>query len=378
METIPDPFFDPLSADVIADPHVAYRRLRDRDPVYWHAQLDSWVITGYEQCRQVLGDVAAFGSDFRRVGADVPPAHLSVQSLDPPEHGPIRHLLVTALREQPPAALNRDVAAIVADRLAALPRDGAVVDLVPAFARPVARATIERFLGGELPDGPEFEKLSNAIVRSMDAGLAPDRAGPGAAARAELSAMIEKWLADPPENGFLGAVRRAKEDVSEAVVANSLRTVLHAGYESVSRLIGNALGRLARDGLRADPGLADELVRLDGPVQADARVCVRETRVGAHVVREGQILIVMLAAANRDPAVFPDPDRVDGGRARGVHLGFGRGAHACLGAALGLRQLQEVLRALRDGGITLVPAGPPRLDRTATLRGFSSLPVRLA
>lgn len=376
MESIPDRFFDPLAPDVIADPYVAYRQLREHDPVYWHAQLDSWVITGYEPCRRVLGDTTAFGSDFRRIGEDVPPAHLSIQSLDPPEHGAIRHVLVAALHEQPPAALGRDVATIVADRLAALPH-GVVVDLIPEFARPVARDTIERFLGVPLPDGPEFEELSHAIVRSMDSGLEPDRAGPGAAARAELSRLIEKWMPDAPADGFVGAVMRARNGVPEALVANSLRTVLHAGYESVSRLLGNVLGRIVRDGLAPDPALADELVRLDGPVQADARVCVADTTVGAHVVRKGQVLILMLAAANRDPAVFPQPDAVDGTRGRGMHLGFGRGAHACLGAALGSQQLQEVLRALRDRAVKLSAAGPPRLDRTATLRGLTALPVTI-
>jgi cytochrome P450 len=322
-----DPFFDPLADAVIADPYPFYRRLREHDPVYRHEQLDSWVCTGYEQCRQVLGDAAAFGSDFRRAGEDVPAAHLSVQSLDSPEHTAIRRLLVAALHHRSPAALHQPITDLVTDRLAALPRNGEVVDLISGFARPVAHGAIGRFLSIRLPSGPAFEELSNAIVHSMDAGLEPDRATPGTMARGELSRMIEEWLTDDPGRGFLGAVARVRNDFPEVttpVLANSMRAVLHAAYEPVSCLVGNVLGRLAATSpdpsWRALPaGLTDELKRLDGPVQADARVCADNTRLGRHHIRRGQVVILMLAAANRDPAFFPAPDAVDVTRPSPVH-----------------------------------------------------------
>nr|8U2M_A Chain A, Cytochrome P450-SU1 [Micromonospora sp. MW-13]8U2M_B Chain B, Cytochrome P450-SU1 [Micromonospora sp. MW-13]8U2M_C Chain C, Cytochrome P450-SU1 [Micromonospora sp. MW-13] len=380
-----DPIYDPLAPSVIADPYPFYRKLRETNTVHWHEFLDSWVVTGYAECRQVLGDTTNFGSDFRRIDVEIPDTQLSVQSLDPPEHGAIRHLLVSALHEQPLSTVRQQFAAIAAQHLAELSGQPGTVDLVSRFARPVALRTITAFLGVPPPDGAGFEQWSNAIVRSMDAGIEPARAEPGNQARAELSRLVTHWLAEADERGFVGAARRAAraQDVPAAVLANSLRAVLHAGYESVSRLLGGVLARLVRHPellagpatRDADEALVDELIRLDGPVQADARVCVRDQPVGAQLVRRGDVLVLFIAAANRDPAVFPDPDAVRLTRRRGLHLAFGRGAHACLGAGLATLQLREVLGALRAGGLRLAPAGPAAYEPTATLRGLAELPV---
>jgi cytochrome P450 len=245
---------------------------------------------------------------------------------------------------------------------------------------------MSEFLGVEPPDGPRFEELSNAIVRSMDAGLDPSRVEPGTRARGELSRLVGEWLRDTDGAGFIGAARRAglaAPEVPPSLLANSLRAVLHAGYESVSRLLGNALVRLVAnpallagvgDLVRLD-GLVEELIRLDGPVQADARVATQDRVVGGEKIRRSEVVVLFLAAANRDPALFAHPDDVDPGRRRGVHVAFGRGAHACLGASLATSQLRAVLTALFESGLSLTPAAAPVFDLTATLRGPRSLPV---
>ncbi|MEU5832797.1 cytochrome P450 [Streptomyces diacarni] len=384
-----DTRYDPLAPEVIAAPHPFYRRLREHQRVYWHGQLDSWVLTGHAECRAVLGDSASFGSDFRRVGEEIPEALLSVQSLDPPAHGAIRHLLVSALHTRSHTAVTDTAARLAAQRLAAVRGTDRPVDLVSEVARPLALHTMCDFLGVASPDGPWFEEMSNAIVRSMDAGLDPSRAEPGIKARQELSRMVGTWLETAEESGFVGAVRAARartSEVSQAVLANSLRAVLHAGYESVSRLLGNALARLVTGGQalperaaaegRLDT-LVDELLRLEGPVQADARVCVRDGEVAGQRIGRGEVLVLLLGAANRDPDVFPDPDTVDLGRRRGQHLAFGRGAHACLGAGLATLQLRAVLVALRTARLGFVPSGTAEYEPTATLRGLRTLPVRV-
>lgn len=384
---IQDPLYDPLAQAVIENPYRYYGDLRAHAPVYWHAMLDSWLVTGYAECRQVLGDTVTFASDFRRVGEEVPPAQLSIQSLDPPEHGTIRHLLVGALHEQISTLVEQRIVAIAAEQFAGLPLNEPV-DLVSQFARPVAINVIAAFLGVDPPAGIPFEKLSNAIVRSMDAGIEPERAAPGNQARAELSRMVSEWVDNADGEAFLAAAVRAGRRVPEvtpAVLMNSLRAVLHAGYESVSRLLGNVLGRLSTGDAMLSwavqhgeiTALTDELIRLDTPVQADARVCVRDCELGAQRIRRGDVVVLMLAAANRDPTVFPEPDVVDLTRRRGMHLAFGRGAHACLGARLGTQQVQAVLMAMRASGLRLLPAGTARHEPTATLRGLAELPVYL-
>ncbi|MCX5204436.1 cytochrome P450 [Streptomyces sp. NBC_00237] len=361
--------------------------MREHQNVHWHSSLDAWAVTGHAECRQVLGDTTAFGSDFRRVGEEVPDSSLNIQALDPPEHGPVRHLLVAALHDEPPAAMADRVARIGSSHVSRLPRPGRV-DLVADFARPVALETMCAFLGVEPPEGEKFEEMSNAIVRSMDGGLDPQRVEPGIVARQQLSSLVAQWLAEGDASGFIGAARRAnlrEPTVSSSVLENSLRAVLHAGYESVSRLLGNAIARyvadqeLFRQHCAADPdGLADELIRLDGPVQADARVCVQDTLVGGQEIRRGQIAVLFLGAANRDPAVFPRPDDIDLGRRRGTHLGFGRGAHACLGAQFALLQLKAVLTALNESALRFSLAESPVYEQTATLRGLQHLTVSVS
>ncbi len=383
-----DPFYEPLSPAVIADPHPFYRRLRTAHPVYRHGMLGSWVVTGHAAGREVLTDTNRYASDFRRAGIEVPNTSLSLQRLDPPEHTRIRHLLVTALHELPLRTTAGHLRAAMSTRLSAL-ADAGPADLVADFARPVALETICGYLGVRPPDGAEFELWSNAVVRSMDAGLDPSRAEAGIRARAALSGLVARWLADEDRSGFVAAARKAQQTqpgITDGLLANSLRAVLHAGYESSSRLLGAVLLRLARQpGLldllsapeRADD-LADELIRLDGSVQADGRVCVADGELGGLRIRRGEVVIVLLAAANRDPAVFPRPDEVNPRPRRGLHLGLGRGAHACLGAALVRQQLQTLFGCLRDGEVTLTLTGHPRWEETATLRGLVSLPAAVS
>ncbi|WP_344275225.1 cytochrome P450, partial [Amycolatopsis albidoflavus] len=383
-----DPYFEPLDPRVLADPHPYYRRLREAHPVYWHGMLGSWVVTEHAAGRQVLADTARYAADFRRAGIDVPAASVNLQQLDPPEHTGIRRLLVCALHQVPQRAMADHLRTTMTSRLLAL-GEACPADLVWGFARPVALDAISRYLGVQPPDGEEFERYSNAIVRSMDSGLDPSRAEAGDQARARLSELVAGWLADDNQIGFVAAARRARyvrPGISADLLANSLRAVLHAGYESSSRLLGAALLRLARrpgllDQLSALDGaddLADELVRLDGSVQADGRICVADGELGGQRIRRGDVVIVLLAAANRDPAVFPCPDEVNPRPRRGLHLGFGRGAHSCLGAALVNLQLRTLFDCLRDNGITLTLAGCPAWEDTATLRGLTSLPVQVS
>ena len=378
-----DAIYQPLSSRVLRDPYPVFHRLRSSGSVRWHAHLDSWVVPSHSACVDVLERPNVFASDFRRLGEHVPDEALSVQMLDPPEHTPIRHLLAAAMRERDVRSLTDDVRRIVGERLRATD-DTATFDFITAVARPVALDTISYALGMRAPNGAEFEAVSNAIVRSMDGGLDPARVQPGVAARRTLAAWVERWM-DEASDGLLGYVgtHRGEYDVSAALVANSLRAVLHAGYESVSRLLGNAVAVMvgqpevltacARVPVAA---AVDEFVRYDPPVQADARGCVTDAEIAGHPVRRGDVVILLLGAANRDPAVFQQPDSFVPDRSPNRHLGFGLGVHACLGAHLARAVLHALLEALLTDDRMLVAAGIPVREPTATLRGLTSLPTR--
>ena len=382
-----DDLYDPLAPDVLADPYPHFRRLRRSGPVRWHRRLASWVVTSHAACSEVLRRTEAFASDFRRIGEQVPDSALSIQILDPPEHTPVRHLFAAAMRARDVAGFGAEVNRI-AERHVAASLGEDEVDFVARVARPVALEVVSRLLGVPAPDGPRFEALSHDIVASMDGGLDPARIEPGRAAREELREMVAGWMSRGVPDGLLAHLAAGRESyrLPDEVVANSVRAVLHAGYESASRLLGNAVHTMLHRPevvpLLRDPDVLstaiEEFVRYDPPVQADARACVADTVLAGQPVRRGDVVVLLLGAANRDPAAFADPDTFLPRRRPNRHLGFGLGTHSCVGAALARVELGAVLRALLDAGLCPVAAGAPERDPTATLRGLRRLPVQWA
>lgn len=372
--------------ETLRDPYPAYARMRAAEPVYWSEAIDSWVLTRYEDCAAVLRNSRAFASDWRRTGEDVPAPLLSIQSLDPPEHTVIRHFMVNAIRTLDYPALQQVIADRVRERLAAVRRQESF-DVVTEFAAPIALDTIVAVLGVARPDPEWFLPASQAIVDGMDAGVWPETYEPAVAARARLAELAESWLADPPDTGLAGYVAAHGPDsgIDRPVLLNTLRAVLHAGFESAGRLLAGALVTLAtvpdalgRFAAAEPPAAIEELVRHTSPVQADGRACVEETSIGGTVIRRGQAVTMLLGAANRDPARFPDPDALDFGRDPNPHLGFGRGAHSCLGQALATLQAGVVFEILAAecGRISAVAA--PVYRRNLTLRGPARFEARAA
>ncbi len=371
--------------EALRDPYPAYARLRAAEPVYWSKAIDSWVLTRYEDCAAVLRNSRAFASDWRRTGEEIPAPLLSIQSLDPPEHTLIRHFMVNAVRTLDYPWLQRTIAERVRERLAAVRRQDSF-DVVTEFAAPIALDTIVAVLGVAPPDPEWFLPVSQAIVDGMDAGVWPETYEPAVAARARLAELAESWLADPPDAGLAGyvAAHGADSGIARPILLNTLRAVLHAGFESAGRLLAGALvtmaavpDALARFAAAETPAAIEELVRHTAPVQADGRACVEETSIGGTVIRRGQAVTMLLGAANRDPAHFPGPDALDFGRGPNPHLGFGRGAHSCLGQALATLQAGVVLEILAAecGRIHTVTA--PVYRRNLTLRGPSRFEARV-
>ncbi|SHG16593.1 Cytochrome P450 [Jatrophihabitans endophyticus] len=370
-----------LDPDALLDPHDRYRSWRASAPVAWDEGTSSWVVTSYAVCRDVLQDVTTFGSDRRRAGLPLPPSMLSIQTLDPPEHTEIRHQVLAALRRYDLRTADTAIAAAVDDVLDRAVA-GTTVDFVRDVAQPLALQVIADVLGVTPPDAAWFVPVSTAIVDSMDAGLAPERLAAGVAAREELAALATTWLDHPDRPGLVAAFAAGLDewDTDPVVVANTVRAFAHAGFESVGRLLaGAATVLLAEHRLPSAVPLSEraaaELVRYVSPVQGDARVCVRDTELAGVPIRTGEVVTLLLAAANHDPAAFPEPDRLVLDREPNHHLGFGRGAHACVGAALGLR----VLRAALDGFGRRFPAATlvesPAWAANATLRGPAAVLV---
>ncbi|GIH16560.1 cytochrome P450 [Rugosimonospora africana] len=381
--TVVDPILTLAEPETLRNPYPWYARLRAETPVLWHAPLESWLVTRFEDCVTVLRDSARFAADPRRIGVEMPPQAISVQTLDPPEHTAIRRVLIEALRTGEGAGTERIVREETGKLLDGL-AGRASFDLVADFAEPLALTTITRYLGVPRPDVSWFRALATAIVDGMDSGVWPERHEPAMAARAELAALADGWLSDPPEAGIVALMAEAGADgqVPRQVVANSLRVLLHAGYASAGKLLGLAIAALLDSAsglagfLRAEPAPAvEELLRFTSPVQAMGRVCVEQTTLGDEVVRPGESVTLLLGAANRDPARFPDPDVLLLDRRPNPHLGFGRGAHSCLGAPFAVVQARIALSVLAERLPALRAASAPTYRRTLTLRGLDSFEV---
>lgn len=378
------PTYDPLDAATLEDPHPALAVLREHSPVFWHEGMASWVVTRYDDCVAVLRNHTGFARDRRRAGVAVPSESLSVQTLDPPDQAPVRSLFMNSLRAADLDGIQRRAHTLLAERFAAL--GDREFDLMTEVAAPLAVSVISDLLGVAEPDVASFAAISNAIMRSMDGGLDPSVVEPGRRAREQLSDLVDSWFRSSTRAGVLPHVRAhapANAD-TELYVRNTARVLFQGGYSTTVAALGNTMHLLLTRpdlmaALRADPGLVDvgvdELMRFDGPVQGTSRIAMRSCRIGDVDVAAGQTVTVLFAAANRDPARFSQPDRVVLGRSPNPHLGFGWGAHACLGTAPAQVALRVLVSGLLSQPAPPVPRGVPVRCRTATMRVFAGLPA---
>lgn len=370
--------FDPMSPDMLADPYPVYARLRREDPVHWHDGLAGWVLTRYEDCVRVLQDPATFGSDFRSVGEDAPDETLTLQTLDPPEHTALRQVVAAALRAVDPTALDTAVEEAADKQLSLV--DPERFDFITEFAEPVGIAAMCALVGiPGLDDVPSFCAAQRDLIVSFDAGLAPQAKEPGLRARNQLNAMIEAMIERRPATGVLSGVRLDPSGPPRIQVVNALRGIFGAGYGSSSSMWGNAVLALAGAGLLDRPAAPaldavafNELIRYDGAVQAESRAVNRDLELCGRRIRRGESVVTVLGAANRDPARFAAPDRLELTRRPNPHIGFGMGVHACIGGRIGLRIGVRVLKLLADR-YRLRLLEPPVRRPTATLRGLDRL-----
>ncbi|AZM50113.1 cytochrome P450 [Streptomyces sp. WAC 06738] len=356
-----------------------------------------WLVTGYDEVRQVLGDHVRFSTRRRfgraaRADGTYPDDHRpddmigQLMDYDPPEHTRLRKMLTPEFTVRRIRRLRPRIEEIVAGRLDAVERAGPPADLVEQFATPVSGAVLCELIGVPRDDRDAFLRRAR---HHLDQGRGRQaRAAAGAAFSRYLAALIAGQRRDP-DDGFLGMlVRDHGTDVTDKELRGVCVLLMLAGLDNVSGMLSLGTlvllehpGRLAE--IRADPGAVDrtvdELLRyLTVPHAPTPRTALEDVTVGGQLVRAGEHVVVSLPTANRDPALTADPDRFDPAREPAAHLAFGHGIHHCLGAALARMELGIGYTALlrRFPHLRLAaPAAevPFRLHTTAY--GLERLPV---
>jgi hypothetical protein len=308
-----------------------------------------------------------------------------LQTLDPPEQNALRQFAKEAVQAQNLKALEQDAIRRADSLLDALATRESF-DFVSEFADPFCLDTICTLVGVDVPSQDQkWARLNEDLDRSMDNEIAPESEEAGLQARAEFSALVDSWLEGTPSGGIRGYIARhlAEAGASRDVVVNSVRAFWHAGFEVPSRFLANAISALIHDqdalsSLRAAEnfGLAlEELVRYCGPVHALSRAAVQDTTIGGKTVRRGQVVITLIAAANRDPEQFSNPEELCWDRSPNQHLGFGKGAHACLGANVARIEGRIVVPRILKRFSSMRLAGEIVSRPHATVRGPGRLPI---
>ena len=346
------------------NPYPYYVMALQMAPVLYNDRIAAWNVFSYEGCRSILRNPALFSSDASHFLEGVNRERQSMLGSDPPRHTELRGLVNLAFTPRRVAALEpriREITSEILDRVLPAGR----MDLVEDLSYPLPVIIIAELLGVPPEDRAVFKRWSTELVARLGTDVGPNQAIPEDLRRIqdEFGAYFEEQIERhrrEPKGDLIDALLKAEIDGSKLTTEELLSfciLLLVAGNETTTNLIGNAVrcfldypAELER--LRADlalvPAAVEEVLRFRSPVQATIRFAMEDTELGGQTIRRGQRAIVWLAAANRDPAEFPDPDRFDVGRQPNRHLAFGLGIHFCLGAPLARLEakvaIEELLR----------------------------------
>jgi cytochrome P450 len=362
-----------------ADPFPLYAEAHRLGPVLPITDT-VFVIVGYAAVNEVLRNP---GFGIRTDPSSQPALELMQRSIlraNPPDHGRMRSLISQVFTPRRVAALQPAIETAVDDLLDGLPAE---VDFMDRFAFQLPVTVICELLGVPASERDRFRPLASDLTAALELTDASD-ASADAAAR-ELGEYFVRLIRDPAPGSLVSALVAARDAddgrLSDEELLANLILLLVAGFETTTDLLGNGLAILFDQPQAAsDPeDFIEEVLRYDSPVQVTTRVARTDgLSAGGISMPAGSDLILLLGAANRDPARFPQPDRFDPGRTDNKPVSFGAGAHICLGNSLARLEAKVAFARLVDRWPTISPAGPARRRDRLVLRGYRTLPVRLS
>ncbi|MGD1094672.1 MAG: cytochrome P450 [Bryobacteraceae bacterium] len=389
-----------LDPEVLANPYPLYRRLRTEDPVHWDPFLSAWVVTRYQDVVHVLhhfsADRTPTPDQLTAMGLSsmTPIAAVMVKQmlfLDAPAHTRLRSLASAAFTPGRVEVLRSHIQDIVDQLLDAIAPAGKM-DVIADLAYPLPAIVTAEMLGVPVGDRHQLKRWSEDFAEMLgNFQHNPDRVPRVLRSVEEMTAYFHARIREfrkHPHPGLIHSLMTTEVQgerlTDEEVVANTIVTMV-GGQETTTNLIGNGILTLLRnpgemqrlrDDLSLVPSAVEELLRYESPSQHTARLAPEDLELGGRRIRKRQAVIAVMAAGNRDPEQFADPDRLDVGRNDRRHLAFGWAAHFCFGAALarieGQVAFEAILRKLPE--MTLDPV-PLVWRENLGLRGLTALPI---
>ena len=362
--------YNPLRRELLADPYPSYTRLRVEKPVYWDRRF-GWVVSRYADVVRAVRDPRL--STQRPTAEDPIPVHLQgiadevreirqMQSRwlvcsDPPQHTRLRNA-VGAVFCPPMVERMRTRIQRVVDELLDAVQNADQMDVIGALAYPLPSTIIAELLGVPIADREVFRRWADDIAAgsTWTVPILLRAHASQQALVAYLSALVAVRR-ETPRDDLLSSLIAAADDglLSEEEVLATCVLLLYVGHETTTNLIGNGTLALLNDHdqrlrLQSEPALiqsaVEELLRYDSPVQAAFRRAIVDFELGGQSVRQGDHLLLLLGAANRDPEQFVEPDRLNLGRPENRHVSFGLGPHYCIGASLARLEGQIAIETL--------------------------------
>ena len=396
-----------VSKEFLADPYPLLRQLREENPVYWSNSIGGWIVTRYDDVVATFKDVCSYSNEGRlaraveylpsesRVKFKTFEDHYRTKGLlhsDPPDHTRLRALVTKSLTASMVEAMRARIQVIVDDLLSSALNKGRM-DIIADLAIALPFAVLGRILGTPPEDQYLFKKWADDLLAFQGV----NKPGEEILERSQQALVeIRAYLADlivekrrQPSEDLVSLLVTSESEgnrLSQAELINTCITLLVAGHETTTSLIGNGIYLLLQNPdqwqlLREDPSLLasaiEEILRYESPVARQPRLMKQDTELGGKQIHKGDMVFQMLNSANRDPAYFTDPDVFDIKRQKNRHIAFGVGIHFCVGAYLARTEAQVVFKTVIDRlpNIQLVDDKPAWDLTKPNSRMLKTLPV---
>ena len=398
-----------------SNPFPLFAQLRNNDPAFFSHTLGGWVVTRYQDVSDILHNHQDYSSKGRvlhlinkldpEVQKRLPLLQMhfatGLAHSDAPEHKRLRGLLAQAFTPKVSESMRPITRKIVQKVVSEL---GSTSDLIHDIFTPVPALVVGQLLGSSEEDIPDLIRWAGAINGLYEKGglIDPQKAIYAEEMLNEMRSFVtrlanerralrDKGTLDSSQDILSGLVNSEalSDSLSESELMSTVVTLFVAGHETTTHLLGNGLLALLNSDSEMQkiksqpdriPNAIDEMARFDGSVPRSWRITKRDMEISGVLIPEGQLVLAILASANRDDSEFANPDKFDIDRDTKKHLAFGRGVHVCLGAPLARIEGQEIIRELLEKFPNIkLDARAEELTwrKDVALRGLTSLPVQL-